>query len=181
MALEDFSALRLTTLKEVSDVLAAVSEAEARALAEAELAARRVFVTAAGRSGLALRGYAMRLMHLGLNVHVIGEVTAPAVERGDLLLAASGSGRTPGVLRTAAAARELGVRVAAITAGRGTPLASLCEPVILLPSGDTASSQPLGSLFEQCLWLFSDIHVAYLKNRLGVSEREMYDRHANLE
>ena len=54
--------------------------------------ARRIFVVGAGRSGLALRMSAMRLMHLGFDVHVVGEVTAPAISKGDVLLAASGSG-----------------------------------------------------------------------------------------
>lgn len=35
----------------------------------------RVFVAGAGRSGLVLRMAAMRLMHLGLTVHVAGDTT----------------------------------------------------------------------------------------------------------
>ncbi|MDT5127294.1 MAG: 6-phospho-3-hexuloisomerase, partial [Mycobacterium sp.] len=54
--------------------------------------ARAVFVIGNGRSGLATQMAAMRLMHLGLRVHVAGEVTAPAIGAGDLLIAVSGSG-----------------------------------------------------------------------------------------
>jgi hypothetical protein len=60
------------------------------------LAANRVFVVGAGRTGLALKMAAMRLMHLGLVVHVAGEVTSPAIGRCDLLLVASGSGTPAG-------------------------------------------------------------------------------------
>lgn len=44
--------------------------------------ARAVFVIGNGRSGLATQMSAMRLMHLGLRVHVAGEVTAPAIGAG---------------------------------------------------------------------------------------------------
>src|SRR5437868_14505817 len=47
--------------------------------------AERIFVIGAGRSRLAISMVAMRLMHLGLRVHVIGEVTTPAIQGGDLL------------------------------------------------------------------------------------------------
>src|ERR1700738_269625 len=63
--------------------------------------ANRIFVVGAGRSGLALRAAAMRLMHLGLNVFVTGETITPAIQKGDLLLAASGSGTTSTIVISA--------------------------------------------------------------------------------
>ena len=53
--------------------------------------AKRIFVMAAGRSGLALKMAAMRFMHLGYTVYVVGETVTPAILEGDLLLVASGS------------------------------------------------------------------------------------------
>jgi 6-phospho-3-hexuloisomerase len=70
--------------------------------------AARIFVLGEGRSGLAVRMAAMRLMHLGLRVHVVGETTTPALNDGDVLIAASGSGDTPGVVMTAEQARTAG-------------------------------------------------------------------------
>ncbi|MFE5707482.1 hypothetical protein [Rhodococcus koreensis] len=46
--------------------------------------ARAVFVIGNGRSGLAIQMAAMPLMHLGLRVHVAGEVTTPAIGAGDV-------------------------------------------------------------------------------------------------
>ena len=66
--------------------------------------APRVFLAGAGRSGLVLRMAAMRLMHLGLDVHVAGDTTTPAIREGDLLIAASGSGTTAGVVKAASTA-----------------------------------------------------------------------------
>ena len=69
--------------------------------------ARRIFTLGAGRSGIALNMTAMRLMHLGLTVHVVGEATAPAIETGDVLLVASGSGSTTGIVSAARTAHEV--------------------------------------------------------------------------
>ena len=73
-------------LNELERTLASVSEAEIAVAQRMILGAKRVFVMGAGRTGLALKMAAMRLMHLGLVVHVAGEVTSPAIGRGDLLL-----------------------------------------------------------------------------------------------
>ena len=39
--------------------------------------AKRIFLLGAGRSGLEARAFAMRLMHMGFDVYVIGSATAP--------------------------------------------------------------------------------------------------------
>ncbi|HMB45107.1 MAG TPA: SIS domain-containing protein, partial [Candidatus Methanoperedens sp.] len=53
-----------------------------------------IFLMGAGRSGLAAKAFAMRLMHLGFDVYVVGETTTPAVQPDDLVIAVSGSGET---------------------------------------------------------------------------------------
>ena len=75
-----------TVLQEITTVLARVSRDEVRALADRLNAAPRVFVTGEGRSGFMARAFAMRLMHLGLPVHVIGETTTPSVASGDVVV-----------------------------------------------------------------------------------------------
>lgn len=45
------------------------------------LRAHRVFVFGTGRSGLVLKMVAMRLMHLGLPVQVVGETTTTAIRK----------------------------------------------------------------------------------------------------
>ena len=72
----------------------ALDEGELEELERRVLAADRVFVAAAGRSLLAIRGFAMRLMHFGFTAYVVGETVTPAIQPGDLLLIASGSGST---------------------------------------------------------------------------------------
>src|ERR1700719_3112816 len=56
-----FSSYQTLILKELQSTLAAVSEAEIAVAQRMLLSARRVFVTGAGRSGLALKMVEMRL------------------------------------------------------------------------------------------------------------------------
>jgi 6-phospho-3-hexuloisomerase len=150
-------------------------------------AAPRIFVHAAGRCGLVMRGFAIRLAHLGFPVFVVGEPSAVAGEAGDLLLIGSGSGRTETTLAIARGARAAGLRIIALTASADTPLAAVANDVFLIPGmakdggGSVPSRQPPGSLFEQMLMLFLEEAVLSLA---GVRDPEfamIRRRHANLE
>ncbi|CAH0206679.1 3-hexulose-6-phosphate isomerase [Microbacterium oxydans] len=157
------------------------------ALAEAVLDADRVFLLGAGRSGLALRMTAMRLMHLGLRVFVVGDTTTPAIERGDLLLTATGSGTTTGIVRAATTAREVGAMVATITTAPESPVAELSRVVVAVPAAGkldrsgAASAQYAGSLFEQTVVLLGDALFHALWQRSGASADDLWPRHSNLE
>ena len=122
-------------------------------LAETLSNARRIFVLGAGRSGITLQMTAMRLMHLGLTVHVVGDVTTPAIGPGDVLLMASGSGTTTSIVRGADAAVKAGAKVAVITTAAASPLAALATAVVVVPAAGkldrsgTVSAQYAGGLF----------------------------------
>jgi 6-phospho-3-hexuloisomerase len=103
-------------------------------LADTIARAERIFVLGAGRSGLALQMTAMRLMHLGMTVHVVGEVTAPAIGPGDVLLTASGSGTTPAIVRGAEVAASEGAHVAVVTTAEASPLAQLATALVVVPA-----------------------------------------------
>lgn len=181
----------LTRIKgEVDTVVERLARGETPALArvvDLVAAAPRVFVLGAGRSGLALRMTAMRLMHLGLEVHVVGDVTTPAIVEHDLLVTASGSGTTAGILRAAQTAIETGAKVAAITTAVDSPLAQLATATIVVPAAAkldrsaTASTQYSGSLFEQVVVLLGDALFDALWQRSGSTADELWPRHANLE
>lgn len=149
--------------------------------------AERVFVVGAGRTGLALKAAAMRLMHLGLTVFVVGETTTPAIKAGDLLLAGSGSGTTSTIVKAAEKARAAGAQVAAISTTPDSPLAALATLVVVLPAaqkqdhGGTISQQYAGSLFEQAVLLLTDAIFQTLWTLDGTPAEELWKRHANLE
>lgn len=73
--------------------------------------ANRIFLIGAGRTGFMIKAAAMRLMHLGYTVYVVGETNTPAISNGDLLLAASGSGTTGSIVKAAETARKSGAAV----------------------------------------------------------------------
>jgi len=158
---------------------------------------KRVFVIGAGRSGLIARAFAMRLLHLGFNVYVIGETILPRASPGDILIAISGSGRTKLVVAAAEAARGALMKVVAITTYPDSPLGKIADTVVRIPGRtkmaieeDYISRQilgiyeplaPLGTLFEDTTLIFLDGIIVELMNRLGVTEEELMNRHANIE
>jgi 6-phospho-3-hexuloisomerase len=174
-------------LNELTDTLAQVSEAQADAAIDAILTAPRIFVTGAGRSGLALKMAAMRLMHLGLTVHVVGEITTPAITSGDLLIAASGSGTTSGIVHAAVTANKAGANVLAITTAPESPLAAVARHLLVIPAATkqdtsaTKSQQYAGALFEQSVLLLTDALFQSMWHQRGETAAQLWKRHANLE
>jgi 6-phospho-3-hexuloisomerase len=176
-------------LSELEFALRSVDEGPLGSLVERILAANRLFLAGKGRSGLQMRGFAMRLMHLGLESYVVGDVTTPAIGEHDLLLIGSGSGRTASLLEYAKQAQGLGAPVALMTADPDSPIASHAPLVVAIPAptpkaGSASrgrSAQPMGTLFEQALGLLCDVLILMLMDRMQVEPDEMFSRHANLE
>ncbi|WP_172323063.1 6-phospho-3-hexuloisomerase [Paenarthrobacter sp. CM16] len=172
---------------EIVSTTNAIDVHQLAALAGRIRAAERVFLAGAGRSGLVLRMAAMRLMHLGLTVHVAGDTTTPAIAPGDLLLVASGSGTTSGVVKAAETAIAAGADVAAVTTNTESPLAGLADVLVIIPAaqktdhGSNLSRQYSGSLFEQSLLLATEAVFQTLWENTDEPAEELWLRHANLE
>ena len=152
--------------------------------------APRLFIAGAGRSGLAMRAFAMRLMHLGKECHFLGDVTTPSVAAGDLLIVGSGSGSTETLQAVAKRAKSLQANILLFTIMPDSPIAILADHVVRIPAPSTkamgatevvSSIQPMGSLFEQCLLLLTDIIILMLMQRRDTTLKEICLRHANLE
>ena len=93
-------------------------------LIEEIVKAKRIVVFGLGREGLQMRGFAMRLFHMGRNVAVWGDMTAPAVGPGDLLVVSAGPGDLPTAATLAGIARAAGARTTLVTAQPGGGLAT---------------------------------------------------------
>jgi 6-phospho-3-hexuloisomerase len=152
--------------------------------------APRIFVSGAGRSGLAMRALGMRLMHLGRTVYVVGETTTPGIGAGDLLIIGSGSGRTAVMLATAELAQNAGARILLFTTDETSPLARLADHRVIIPApwfkessngSNLMSRQPMGTLFEQSLLLLGDSLILAMMRSSGVDEAQMAGRHDNLQ
>ncbi|MFC8040238.1 6-phospho-3-hexuloisomerase [Paenarthrobacter sp. NPDC057355] len=174
-------------LDELARVASGLDFGQLARLADKVSGAERVFLAGAGRSGLVLRMAAMRLMHLGLTVHVAGDTTTPAITEGDLLLVASGSGTTSGVVKAAETALAAGAGVAAVTTNPSSALAGLADTLVVIPAaqktdhGSSVSRQYSGSLFEQSLFLVTESVFQTLWEATAEPAEKLWLRHANLE
>jgi len=180
----DFASLVRESLRDIEDVLAAVDVREVAALIDAIEGAGDVFVAGAGRTGGIMAAFAQRLMHLGTGAHVVGETTTPRTRPGDLLVAASGSGERRTVLELARIAHKDDVRVAAVVGDCESPLAHVADVTLVVPWKERVTDRGphLGaSLFEQSLLVLLDAVATTLAERRGADNRDVAERHANLE
>ena len=176
-------------IADIGRTLGQVDPAQVDDLCAAIQSADRVFIAGKGRSGLQMKAFAMRLMHLGLTVHVVDDVTTPAIGAGDLLLIGSSSGRTGSLLRYIDTVREAGAALAAFTGNLESPIAEAAATVAHIPATNFKAGKStghdsvlvMGSLFEHCLGLLCDLIIIRLKAARGIEEAAMNARHANLE
>ena len=146
----------------------------------------RIFLTGSGRSGLALKAFAMRLAQLGKNAFFVGETITPAIEDKDLLIIASSSGETSQLIKYADIAKNIGAKIWLWSTNESNVIYRKSDYVTLLAGKSKFSTsgitqQPMGSLFEQSVWLYGDLFVVNYMNEFNISESFLKSRHANLE
>lgn len=174
-------------LSENKRVLEKIGYAAIEQLTEKIAGAERIFVTGEGRSGLVIRMVAMRLMHLGYLVYVLGETTTPSLKKGDLLIAFSGSGSTGNVAMMVAKTKKIGGHIVGVTTQAGSPLGKMADVLIEIeaaPKQDHSyqySKQHPGSLFEQASLLLFDAIFHVLSQSLNKSAEMLWEMHTNLE
>ncbi|MBN2322714.1 MAG: sugar isomerase [Spirochaetes bacterium] len=174
-------------LAEIGSVLERVDETRVESLIEAILSARAVFLVGVGRVFLSLQAMAKRLFHLGIDVHLVGDINEPACRHGDLLIVGSGSGESIVPLSIAERAKQVGATVVHIGADEECALAKYRDMFVRLPAptkrkrSKTPSFQPMSSLFEQSLLIFSDTVALMIMRRKGIDHAVLEQTHANLE
>ncbi len=176
-------------LEELGGVFARLAPELAETLMREIESAPRIFGCAVGRSGFILRGFLMRLMHLGLTVYVVGETVTPRLKPDDLLIVISGSGETAQPREVLRRANAVGARTLALTACPDSTIGQEARVSIHIPgttkltlAQEPTSAQCPGSLFEQASFLFLEGVVLILyKHRLGQNQQEMLSRHADVE
>ncbi|WP_026695870.1 6-phospho-3-hexuloisomerase [Peribacillus kribbensis] len=177
-----------TVLKEVEMVVSQVEEQKLQELASTLQQSKRIFIIGEGRSGLMAKSFAMRLMHLGATVYVVGETITPSIEEGDTLVAVSGSGTTKAVVWTSEKAASLGCSVIGVTTNPESPLAAASTQLLHVPAAtkyrrenELKTIQPLGSLFDQSAHILFDIMCLQYAEQNKVDHTEAFGRHSNLE
>jgi len=176
-------------LAEIGRVLDSMPPDAAEPLIVAILGARRIALHGLGREGLQMKGLAMRLYHLGLDAHVVGEMTTPPVAVGDLLIVSAGPGDFASIAALMARAKEAGAKTAVVTAQADGGAARRADAVLVIPAQTMADDQgaaitsvlPMGSLYEAAMMLVFEVLVLELRARRGESAEAMRGRHTNLE
>jgi 6-phospho-3-hexuloisomerase len=135
-----------------------------------------------------MRGFAMRLFHMGRDVAVWGDMTTPALGPGDLFIASAGPGDLPTAETLIGIARKAGARTALVTAQPTGGLTKRVDLVTVIPAqtmaddrGASVSVLPMGSLFETAQMIAFELAILKLRSRFGETSETMRARHTNLE
>ena len=185
---ERLHALAEAALKDLEGVFKAMPADALDGLIEEIVAAKRIVVFGLGREGLQMRGFAMRLFHMGRNVAVWGDMTTPEVGPGDPFLVSAGPGDLATARALADAAKRAGARTALVTAQPRGELARRVDVVTVIPAqtmaddhGAQPSVLPMGSLFEVSQMLAFELAILKLRPRFHETAETMRARHTNLE
>ena len=185
---DTLAALAGQACRELSAVFVEVPASALDDTVQAVVAARRIACYGVGREGLMMRALTMRLYHLGLEAHPVGDMSTPPVAAGDLLLTSAGPGHFATVEALLRVARAAGADTLLFTATTDARLAALADRVVVLPARTMAHGEaagdpilPMGSAYEGAQYLYFELLVRALRTRLGVTEAAMRRRHTNLE
>ncbi len=150
--------------------------------------AQQVFCVGVGRVKLSLEAFAKRMRHLGIDIHIVGEITEPAMSEGDVLIVGSGSGASIIPVGIAQKAKELGGTIIHIGSNPNSPLAPITDLMVRIPvqtklylTDEIRSHQPMSSLFEQALFLWGDTVACMIAEHKNMEGKDLWRHHANLE
>jgi 6-phospho-3-hexuloisomerase len=175
-------------IRDLTDAVERIDGRDVDRVVSCILNARHVSVFGCGREGLQIRGFAMRLFHLGRSVSVVGDMTTPAISKGDLLLVTAGSGMLSTTLALMGTAKAAGAHVLTITAEPEGLVPKMSDEILVLPAqtmandcGNNISILPMGSVYEGALFVLFEIIILKLKTSLRISDEVMRSNHTNLE
>lgn len=189
--------LAIASINELKEVVENVCWDNAEQMENEIQRANRIFITAAGRSLLAMKFFAMRLMQLGYTAYLVGEVCTPSIQENDLLIVGSGSGETQSICTICKKAKEKGAIVALFTKKEMSAISQIADCVIVLntnpsimegalePCGwienDYKSIRCSGNPFEQSIVIVSDAIICDLMQKTNRGVKQIQKLHANLE
>jgi 6-phospho-3-hexuloisomerase len=176
-------------LSELSGVFARLDDAAVDKAINMIAAAHNVVVFGGGRERLQIMGFAMRLFHMGRKVAVVGDMTTPAVGKGDLFIATVGPGEISTALALLDVAKKAGAAILVLTAQPQGRAAAFADAVIMIPAQTMANDQgtaktsilPMGSLYEGALFILFEIMILKLRGVVKVDPAIMRANHTNME
>ena len=189
-----------TILKTIEENLEGISEKDIKDFIVKISNSKNIFIVGAGRSGLVGKSFGMRLMHLGYSIFIVGDTITPSIGKEDLLIAISGSGKTPSVKLCLSVASKKETKIAIITSAKKSTFKNIANVVIRISKSVRKSGNiddyevrqlkgtrneitltPLGTIFKLSSLIFCDSVIAKLMEIKKISEEDMKKKHANLE
>jgi 6-phospho 3-hexuloisomerase len=171
-------------LEKITGILEATEESYDEKLTAMLDEAARIFIAGAGRSKLVGNFFAMRLVHGGYNVKVVGEIVTPSIQEGDLLIVISGSGETEQLVAFTKSAKKIGAKIMLISAQSKSTIGDMADGVFQIGRSDLYGKvvgMPMGTVFELSTLLFLESTISHIIHEKGIPEEIMRSRHANLE
>lgn len=180
-------------LNEIKQVLDSINEEEVDKLIQAIMHADKVVGYGAGRMGLSLKAFMMRLNHLGIQAHYIDDTYIPPLTQYDLFIVSSGSGETK-MVKTfmEEVIKKTGCPTAIITGDAYSSMGKMADYKVIfkpcnggLNSEDSSnkidSIQLMSTLNEQATYILFDIVVKKLADELKLDTEKTKRNHFNVE
>ena len=175
-------------LDDLRDVFNHLDQATLDQAVAAIATSNRLALYGVGREGLQMKGLAMRLFHLGLKASVVGDMTTPAIGKGDLFIASAGPGYFSTVSALMGVAKRAGAKTLLVTAQPQGECSKHADHVLHIPAQTMANDTvggvsvlPMGSLYEGAQYIVFEIMIFMLRERLAISAEAMRANHTNLE
>ncbi|WP_273324679.1 6-phospho-3-hexuloisomerase [Vallitalea guaymasensis] len=184
----EYNNMYKTILNELDQVFDRINLDQVKDLISAIEKHKRIFLMGVGREGLATKGFAMRLMHFGKEVHWCWDDTTPSVTEDDLFIFTSGSGEIGHIHYVVEEVKKTNATIALMTGVPDRKTASLADIIVWVPASVykgkynvVPSIQPMGNLFEQSLFILLDMIIIMLVDKSNNSFKKMSVRHRNFE
>lgn len=163
---------------------------ELKSAMEAIETAPHIFVYAAGREGISLRGFAMRLAHLGKTVHWVMDDTAVGIRPGDLYITSEGFGEVGSFTYYLEKVKKAGGKILTFHGNPdGAHIRKYADyPVFVRATAYLADRddvvptvQMMGNQYEQHLYMLCDVIIMLLVKDMGLTFDDLEARHRNVE
>lgn len=180
-------------LNEIKQVLDSIDEKQVDELIELIRNSDKVVGYGAGRMGLSLKAFIMRLNHLGIQAYYLGDTYIPPLTEYDLVIVSSGSGETSMVKKFV---EEVGKKtkawVAAIVGDELSSISTMANHIVVfkpcnggLNSKDSDkkinSIQLMSTLNEQATYILFDIIAKKLADKMDMDTEKTKRNHFNVE
>ena len=180
-------------LDEIKTVLDSIDEEQVDELVRLIETSDKVVGYGAGRMGLSLKAFIMRLNHLGIEAYFLGDTYIPPITEYDLVLVSSGSGETSMIKKFVEEVnKKTSAFVAAVLGNEHSSISNLSNHIVVfkpcnggLNSEDSSdkinSIQLMSTLNEQATYILFDIIAKKIADDLNMNTEKTKRYHFNVE